>query len=85
MWPLILPAIWFSDALGSQVVRVIEGGEVTHQIPTPQPTFACMLGGDDGRTLHALCAEGTHPDQVAGTGSGAIYTATVDHAHAGLP
>ena len=46
--------IWFSDAIGSQVVRVEEGGEVTHRVPTPQPTFACMLGGHDGRTLHAL-------------------------------
>ncbi len=58
--------IWFSDALGSQVVRVEEGGNVTHRVPTPQPTFACALGGDDGRTLHVLCAPGSHPDEVAG-------------------
>ncbi len=78
-------AIWFSDALGSQVVRVEEGGTVTHRVDTPEPTFACMLGGDDGRTLHALCAPGSHPDEVAGRGAGAIYTMTVEHPHAGLP
>ncbi len=77
--------IWFSDALGSQVVRVEAGGEVTHRIPTPQPTFACMLGGDDGRTLFALCAPGSHPDDVAGRALGAIYRRRVDHAHAGRP
>ncbi len=78
-------AIWFSDALGAQVVRVKEGGEVTHRIATPQPTFACALGGVDGRTLYALTAPGSHPDEVAGKGEGAIYQMTVDHPHAGLP
>ena len=77
--------IWFSDALGSQVIRVEEGGEVTHTVATPQPTFACMLGGDDGRTLHALCAPGSHPDETAGKGLGAIHTMRVDHPRAGRP
>ena len=77
--------IWFSDAFGSQVVRVVEGGEVTHRVPTPMPTFACALGGDDGSTLFVLCAMGTHEQDVAGTGSGAIYTMQVDAPHAGLP
>ncbi|MFZ8997145.1 MAG: SMP-30/gluconolactonase/LRE family protein [Ilumatobacteraceae bacterium] len=77
--------IWFADAIGSQVVRVEEGGTVTHRVPTPQPTFACMLGGDDGRTLYALCAPGSHPDEVAGKGAGSIVQMRVDHPHAGRP
>ncbi|MEM7287088.1 MAG: SMP-30/gluconolactonase/LRE family protein [Actinomycetota bacterium] len=77
--------IWFSDALGSQVIRVEEGGTVTHTVPTPQPTFACMLGGDDGRTLHVLCSPGSHPDEAAGKGLGAIHTMRVDHPRAGRP
>ena len=77
--------IWFSDAMGSQVVRVLEGGEVTDRVPAPMATFACMLGGSDGRTLFALCARGAHPDQAAGSGSGAIYTRRVDHPKAGRP
>ncbi len=77
--------IWFSDALGSQVVRVEEGGNVTDRVDTPMPTFACMLGGDDGRTLFALCSPGSHPDECAGKSAGAIYTRTVEHAHAGRP
>lgn len=67
-------AIWFSDAIGSQVIRVKEGGEVTHRIPTPQPTFACTLGGPDGTTLFVLTAPSADPNAVAGTGSGAIWT-----------
>ena len=77
--------IWFSDALGSQVVRVEEGGAVTDRVATPQPTFACALGGDDGRTLHVLCAPGSHPDEVAGKAGGAIYTMRVQHPYAGRP
>jgi sugar lactone lactonase YvrE len=67
-------AIWFSDALGSQVVRVLEGGEVTHRVATPMPTYACALGGDDLQTLFVLCAPATHPDDVAGKALGAIFT-----------
>ena len=77
--------VWFADAVGSQVVRVEEGGNVTHRIATPQPTFACMLGGSDGRTLYALCAPSSHPDRVAGVGAGAIHQLRVDHPRAGRP
>lgn len=77
--------IWFADALGSQVVRVTEGGHVTHRVPTPQPVFACMLGGSDGRTLFALTAPGSHPDEVAGKAAGAIIAMTVDQPRAGRP
>ena len=49
------------------------------------PTFACALGGDDGRTLFALCATGTHDTDVAGKAQGAIFTIRVDVPHAGLP
>ncbi|NNE12428.1 MAG: gluconolactonase [Ilumatobacter sp.] len=77
--------IWFSDAIGSEVVRVEEGGTVTHRVATSMPTFACMLGGDDGRTLFALCSPGSHPDECAGKAGGAIYAMTVEHAHAGRP
>jgi sugar lactone lactonase YvrE len=70
--------IWFSDALGKQVVRVLEGGAVTATVPTPNATFACMLGGDDGRTLYVLTSDDSTPDVVAGTASGALYAQRVD-------
>ncbi len=71
-------AIWFSDAAGRRVVRVREGGEVTHTIETPQPTYACMLGGADGRTLFALTCADSHPDRAAGTATGTLLTIRVD-------
>ena len=39
------------------VVRVREGGEVLQRIQVDLPCFACMLGGDDGRTLFMLVAD----------------------------
>jgi len=78
-------AIWFSDAITPQVIRVREGGEVTDTIATPAPTYACMLGGDDGRTLFCLTAPSSQPSKVSGLAAGAIYHRRVDHPRAGLP
>lgn len=77
--------IWFADARGSMVLRVEEGGRVTHRLDTPQPVYACMLGGADGRSLFALCSPGSHPDETAGKGLGEIVVTRVDHPRAGLP
>lgn len=71
-------AIWFADALGRQVVRVREGGEITHRLPTPDNVYACMLGGPDARTLFALTAAGGHPDVAAGTATGALWQTHVE-------
>ena len=70
--------IWFADALGNRVVRVTEGGVITHSVSTGEGVFACVLGGDDGRTLFALCAPGSDPAEVAGKAEGSIKVMTVD-------
>ena len=35
-------------------VRVAEGGRVLQTVPADRGCFACMLGGDDGRTLYVV-------------------------------
>jgi sugar lactone lactonase YvrE len=77
-------AIWFADARGTAVVRVREGGEVTDRIEAGQHTFACALGGDDGRTLFVVCAD-SFGEAEEGPPTGTIRTARVDVPHAGLP
>jgi sugar lactone lactonase YvrE len=52
-------AVWtgvgsFTDTL---VGRVLDGGEVRERVEPNAPCFACMLGGEDGRTLFMLTAE----------------------------
>ena len=81
--------VWFSDAAGKQIVRVIGSGDIddpsTIRIGTPNNTYACMLGGDDGRTLFALLCDDASPDKAAGTATGSIVSTRVDVAHAGRP
>ena len=71
-------AIWFADAMNGNVVRVLEGGEITHTVSTGTGCYACSFGGDDGRTLFALCAPGAAPDEVAGKAEGSIMKMSVD-------
>jgi sugar lactone lactonase YvrE len=79
--------IWAADALGARCCRVAPGGEIVEQISAPEGLgiFACMLGGDDGRTL-LLCAA---PDFAEANRSQAreavLFTTAVDVPHAGLP
>ena len=70
-------AIWFSDTTGKQVVRVKEGGEITDRLPTPDNTYACMLGGHDGRTLFVLTCEDSRPDVAAGAATGVLLATEV--------
>ena len=45
------------DAPAGAVVRVLDGGTMTHRIETELPCFACALGGPDGGQLLLLCNE----------------------------
>lgn len=71
-------AIWFGDAAGKQVVRVVEGGEITDRLETPDSTYACMLGGSDGRTLYALSCPHAMPADAAGAGAGTLLSTRVE-------
>ncbi len=82
--------IWIADAGRGDVVRVVEGGEVTDRVAIPdlgrpQKAYACMLGGGDGRTLHCVTAPGARPEDTVDVGGGAIWTIRVEHRAAGRP
>ena len=77
-------AIWFANAAVPEVVRVAEGGEILERRATPQSAFACMLGGEDGRTLFVLTSPGFGADTV-GTARGAIWSTLVESPRSGLP
>ena len=47
--------------------------------------FACMLGGDDGRTLFTLTSGSSIPEQCAEERSAAVVTDRVDVPRAGWP
>jgi sugar lactone lactonase YvrE len=54
-------AIWIASPPTREVLRMREGGEVLERIATEQQAVACMLGGDDRRTLFILTAESLDP------------------------
>jgi sugar lactone lactonase YvrE len=77
-------AVWVANPMGAECVRIAEGGEVLETIDTGQACYACMLGGEDGRTLFMLTAPALGEDPAAAP-RGKVITATVDVGRAGLP
>jgi len=69
--------IWASTALHPKVIRVVEGGDITDEIVTSQPTFACAVGGDDGRTVFTMTAPSSSPPDVDGRSVGRIEAAQI--------
>ena len=79
-------AIWVADPRNGLVFRAVDGGDVTHRIwcGDGRNAFACMLGGDDRRTLFVVTNETSGP-QAEATRNGRIETIEVDVPGAGLP
>ena len=64
--------IWVANALGAEVVRVEEGGVVTHRVTTSQLAFACAVGGPDGRHLLVCTAESGTAEIAAAAPNGRL-------------
>lgn len=78
-------AIWVSDPFGRRVLRVLEGGRITHSVDlAPRGAYACMLGGQDRRTLYVVTNSGSGPAMVDKR-DGRIETMRVDVPGAGWP
>ena len=76
--------IWVAAPTSGAVLRLREGGEVTHRIPVEHEAFACMLGGPERRTLFVCTAASADPGQAAAR-TGRIERVEVDVPGAGLP
>ena len=79
--------IWSADALGRRVARLAPGGGIAEEIAMPEGlgAFACMLGGEDGRTLLICSAPDFAEELRTNAREGVLFTTTVDVPHAGLP
>jgi sugar lactone lactonase YvrE len=79
--------IWAADAVGGRCIRVAPGGDIVDEVKAPEGLrfFACMLGGDDGRTL-LMCGAPDFFEQARTQAREAVLlTTTVDVPHGGLP
>jgi sugar lactone lactonase YvrE len=79
--------IWAADEAGARCARVASGGEIVDEISAPEGlnVFACMLGGEDGRTLLMCAAPDFLEVNRAQARDAVLLTTTVEVPHAGLP
>ena len=79
-------AIWYADVPNKRCVRVREGGEVLQTIDVDRGCFACMLGGDDRRTLCIVAREWRGITSTSdGERTGQVLTVRVSTPGAGRP
>ena len=81
-------AVWYADVPNKQCVRVREGGGVLEAVDVDRGCFACMLGGDDRKTLFIVAAEWRGMDkidEVARARTGQVLTFTAPAAGVGWP
>jgi len=71
--------IWIADPVRAVLIRVLEGGEITHQLNPGRPAYACMLGGADGKRLFACT--GLHSGSAAANST----TAQIDYVDVDIP
>lgn len=79
--------IWSADEVNARCVRIAPGGEIVQEIKAPDGLdfFACMLGGEDGRTLLMCAAPDFAEDNRTNAREAVLLTTTVDVPHGGLP
>jgi sugar lactone lactonase YvrE len=79
--------VWSADALGGRCCRIAEGGEILETIRPGDGlgVFACMLGGEDGRTLLLCTAPDFAEHERADKREAVLQTVEVAVPHAGRP
>lgn len=78
-------AVWVASPISAEVLRVREGGDVTHRVPVSTQAFACMLGGPDRRTLFVMTAVTYEVEEARAQRAGRIETVRVGVPGAGWP
>ena len=79
--------LWSADGVGARCVRLAPGGDIVAEIAMPAglSAFACMLGGETGRTLVMCAAPDFDAQARAAVYESVLLTTTVDVPHAGWP
>jgi len=79
-------AIWAADPIGARVIRVLPDGTTTDDLRFDGLTpVACVLGGEDRRTLFVCAAKGWHRDEVKLAPTGRILAIDVAVPGVGKP
>ncbi len=77
--------VWIASPPSRECLRVREGGEIVERVRTRTQAIACMLGGEDRRTLYVLTSESIAPAECERLRSACVETVRVDVPGAGWP
>ena len=77
--------VWMASPPSRECLRVREGGEIVERVRTRTLAIACMLGGEDRRTLHVLTSETLEIPECERLRSACVETVRVDVPGAGWP
>ncbi|MFT5713371.1 MAG: sugar lactone lactonase YvrE [Glaciecola sp.] len=69
--------IWIANAVSNECALLAQGGEVIEIVNTSQNCYACMLGGNDDKTLFMLTAQSSHAAIAGASRAGKIEMAKV--------
>jgi sugar lactone lactonase YvrE len=78
-------AIWVAAPEPGEVLRVLEGGAITHRVQVSTRPYSCMLGGPERRTLFVCTAESTVPGRGRRQVGGRIEIVEVEVPGDGIP
>jgi len=78
-------ALWVASPGTKTLFRVEQGGGILDRCTTRGTPYACMLGGEDRRTLYICTSETDDPQEATKQRSGRIEQVRVAVAGAGLP
>ena len=78
-------AIWVASPTTSDVLRVAEGGILLDRIEVETNAYACMLGGEDRKTLFISTSKDSSEEACLTDQSAKIEVVRVDVPGAGLP
>lgn len=80
-------AVWASCCYGPGVVRVEDGGRITHLVPAVdgRNPFACVFGGAGRKTLYICTAPAENPEDALRDRSSRIEAIDVGFTGAGIP
>ncbi len=78
-------ALWIASPATNELAHVSAGGEVLQRCETRGTPYACMLGGDDRRTLFVCTSDSDSPDEAARLRTGRIEAVRVATPGVGLP
>ncbi len=77
--------VWIANAIAPECVLIAPGGAVVDTVQTDQPCYACMLGGEDGRTLFMMTAPSSMAEVAGAARQGHLMMARVATPRAGRP